>query len=217
VGDGGEDFGALVAGVFKGCGGGGGVGVAWVSVGIFLFLCSVGFLVSLTTKGQGRRDGWGKDSRERRKYGGRKGGLRIPRTVRTTNMFAIGTNLHSSREQRRTLMTRPPNPLHGLLPHQRLPTSPTRHSQDIFLRNTPIRIRLNSSLNSLRSFMLLPLRALRLRLLNGIARTLRATWMLTCSTDFVPSECSLAFVACPMDAHPNRLLDAQSFFVGLGG
>ena len=146
-----------------------------------------------------------------------KRGLRIPRTVRTTNMFAVGTNLHSSKEQRRTLMTCPPNPLLGLLPHQRLSTSPTRYSQDIFLPNTPIRIRFNGSLNSLRSFILLPLRTLRLRLLHRIARTLRATWMLTCSTDFVPSECSLAIVACPMDAHPNRLLDAQSFFVRLGG
>ena len=67
MGDGGEDFGALVTGVFKGCGGGGGVGVAWVSVGIFLFLCSVGALVLLTTKAKGGGDRWGKDSREVKK------------------------------------------------------------------------------------------------------------------------------------------------------
>ena len=45
MGNGGEYFGAFVARVFKGCSGSGGVGVAWVSVGIFLFLCSVGALV----------------------------------------------------------------------------------------------------------------------------------------------------------------------------
>jgi len=140
----------------------------------------------------------------------------IPMTVRTTNVFTIRANLHSSQEQRGTLMTCPPNSLHGHLPHQRLPTSPTRHRQDVFLPHTPIRIWLNSSLNGrLECFILLPL--LRLGFLNRIARTLGATCMLTCSTDFVPTERGLAFVTYPVDAHPDWLLDAQRFFVGLGG
>jgi hypothetical protein len=147
-----------------------------------------------------------------------KGGLRIPGTVRTTNMFTIRTDLDSSLEQRRALMARPPNPLHGLLPHKRLPTSPTRPRQDVFLPHTPIRIRLNGSLHrGHRSLVLLALLAFRLRLLYRIAGTLGAACMFACSADFIPTECGLTFMTCPMDAHTNWLLDAQSFFVGLGG
>lgn len=144
--------------------------------------------------------------------------LRVSGAVRTTNMFTVRANLHSGHEKRRALVTRPPNPLHDLLPHQRLPTSPTWHREEVLLPHTPIRIRLKSTLNRfLRGIILLALRSLRLCLLHGIARTLGAARVLTCSTDFVPAECGLALVACPMDAHPDWLLDAHSFSVGPGG
>lgn len=145
-------------------------------------------------------------------------GLRIPRAVRTTDMITIRTYLPSRREQHRALMTRPPNPLHRLLLHQRLSTSPTRYCQDgSVVPETPIRIRLKSTLNcSLRRDILLLL-ALRLGLPHRIARTLGAASMLAGSAHLVPSERRLAFVACPVDAHPDWLLDAQGLLLGPGG
>lgn len=107
-------------------------------------------------------------------------------------------------------MTRPPNPLHRLLPHQRLrPRLRTRLRENQLLPQPIIRIRLNiiHLRRHHRRFILL------LGLLGWIAGTILAPCMLALSTDLVVAECGVAFVTGAMDTHPNRLLDSVRLFI----
>ena len=99
-----------MTGVLEGQKRGGGVGVAGVAIRKFPFLCSLRLLAEDSRRYMEEERGHEVDVKTR------KGGLRIPGTVGTADVLTIWTYPHPNWEQRRTRMTRPPNPLHRLLP-----------------------------------------------------------------------------------------------------